>query len=331
MTRSPSIALLIPAYNAESCLGNLIASATTQGNAFDEIWVYDDCSTDHTGEVARALGANVVRGDFNVGCSSGKSVLAQSTKCDWLHFHDADDLILPGMTSAARKWMLERDVDVVVFGCEERWAHNNEYIGVATPDDDAIRTDPVGYTIQYKINAQSGFYRREAFLAVGGFDLSPDVLYNEDQALHCKLAQAGLRFRADPEVYSLYFKNRVSMSNSNQAKCVQAHFAVMKKALAHSQRPQHIALIAERLWQVAAGAAAHLDWETADAAALLAMRIHGPSSAPASKIFKTICALSPRWALRAREASIRCFRPQNRLDFPGWSIFSTSNDAATTK
>jgi hypothetical protein len=105
----------------------------------------------------------------------------------------------------------------------------------------------------------------------------------------------------------------------------------MKKALAHTQDPRHVALIATRLWHVAAGAAAHLDWATADAAAELAMKIHGATTAPASQAFKRLCALSPRLALRVREASIRCFRPVNRQQFPGWRAPSISDHAARTR
>lgn len=59
---APRIAMCVPAYNAAKHLPVLIASAAAQTVPFDEIWVYDDASTDDTAEVARALGARVVRG-----------------------------------------------------------------------------------------------------------------------------------------------------------------------------------------------------------------------------------------------------------------------------
>ncbi|MFM7345025.1 MAG: glycosyltransferase, partial [Tagaea sp.] len=46
----------IPAYNAAKYLPRLLASAKAQTEPFDEICVYDDCSTDETGTVAAALG-----------------------------------------------------------------------------------------------------------------------------------------------------------------------------------------------------------------------------------------------------------------------------------
>ena len=59
---SPTIALLIPAHNAESFLPRLLRSAHAQREPFDEIWVYDDCSTDNTALVAEGFGARVLRG-----------------------------------------------------------------------------------------------------------------------------------------------------------------------------------------------------------------------------------------------------------------------------
>lgn len=176
----------------------------------------------------------------------------------------------------------------------------------------------VGYTIKNKINAISGIYRRSAFLAAGGFDLDPDVLYNEDQACHCRLARAGLRFRGDPTVNVVNLRRRSSMWTANQAKCQEAHYHVMRKALLGAGGDRHREAIANRLWHVVAGAASQLDWRTADKAAVLAMEIAGPSAAPSGRVFKTLCHLSPHLALRIREGLIRVLKPRLRAGYPGW-------------
>ncbi len=66
-------ALLIPAWNAAAWLPRLLASAAAQTTPFDETWVYDDASCDDTAAVAERLGALVIRGQTNVGCSAGKN------------------------------------------------------------------------------------------------------------------------------------------------------------------------------------------------------------------------------------------------------------------
>jgi glycosyltransferase involved in cell wall biosynthesis len=313
-----SIALLIPAYNAATHLPRLLKSAADQTKPFDEIWVYDDCSTDDTSAVAKKLGAKVVRGEANRGCTFGKSMLAQHATCDWIHFHDADDLLLPNFMDRALEWVEELSVDVVIFGCEERLEDTSEILSVTLPNDIEIVGDPIAYAIEHKINAISGLYRRDAFLVAGGFDSDPDVLFNEDQACHCWLARAGLKFRADPTVTVVNLRRRSSMWTTNQDRCLRAHFHVLRKALAATTEDRHRKLIAERLWHVVAGSASFLDWRTADQAALLAIELASPLSAPTGYTFKALCSVSPRFALRVREGLIRLLKSRYRENYPGW-------------
>ena len=243
--------------------------------------------------------------------------MVERTRCEWVHFHDSDDLLLPNFISSARGWMSQENVDVVAFGCEERWEDTRQLISVSCPDDRFLTADPVGYTIQNKINAISGIYRRSVFLAAGGFDLDTDVLFNEDEACHCKLARAGVRFRGDPTVTVVNLRRRSSMWTANQAKCHEAHYHVMRKALVGPGGDRHKEAIATQLWHVVAGAGSHLDWRTADKAAALAMQIAGSSTAPSGPMFKALCCLSPRVAIRIREGLIRAFKPRLRAGHPG--------------
>lgn len=314
----PKLALLIPAYNAAAYLSRLLDSANRQTEPFDEILVYDDSSTDDTSAIAKRYGAQIVRGNVNRGCTFAKSVLAEKTACDWIHFHDADDLLLPNFITLCRKWMSSEGVDAVIFGCEERWENTRELIGTVIPDDRALTSNPIGYMIRVKINAISGLYRRSSFLAAGGFDLDPDVHFNEDQACHCKLARSGIRFRADPSVTVVNLRRQSSMWTLNQDKCLRAHYQVMRKALMGREGERHKESITERLWQVVAGSASVLDWQTADEAAVLAMNLAGPSLAPSGFPFKALCTLSPRLALRLREWLIRGLKPKLRAGYPGW-------------
>ena len=317
MQREATLALLIPAYNAAEFLPRLLGGAHAQTRPFDEIWVYDDCSTDGTASVAQQWGAKVVRGDVNRGCSYGKNALAEKTGCDWVHFHDADDELLPGFVERAHEWMAKDAFDVVVFGCVQRDEITGQAEHTAVHDAQKLAEDAVGYTISTKLNAISGIYRRTAFLAAGGFDLDPEVLYNEDVAMHCSLARAGLRFSADPDVFMIYWRRAGSMSNANRVKCVRAEHKVALKAWAHDRASRYGTEISERLWAVATIAAAYLDWETADASARLAYKLRGPAKS-SSGLFRVLSALWPTMALRVREWLIRALKPQYRIGYPGW-------------
>ncbi len=310
MTRE-RLALLIPAYNATGHLPRLLASAEAQSEPFDEVWVYDDASSDATAEVARAHGARVVRGEVNRGCSFGKNELAARTTCEWVHFHDADDALKPGFAAAARRWMKQDAPDVVLFGWEERDAATGALIAVRRFDAADLRRDPISFVVRVKVTSIVGLYRRERFLAAGGYDLDPEVLYNEDVAMHCRLALAGLSFAADPEIGIVNFIQRASMSASNPVRCLRAHLQVMRKVAAATSG-RYATEIAARCWIVAAGAATHLDWPTADASASLAVSLAGRRSAPSSRLFRALCALDVRAALRLRERLIRFLKPHLR-------------------
>lgn len=315
MTDRPKLAMLIPAYNAASYLPRLLESAARQIQPFDEIWVYDDCSSDATAEIAKQYGAQVVRGDINRGCSHGKNRLAALTTCEWIHFHDADDELMPNFVERAHAWMADGRFDVVLFAYKERNASTGSFMGTTGFDQAALMADPKAYTIRNQVT-NFALYRRRAFLEAGGFDEDPLVLFNEDVAFHIRLAFHGLSFTADQTVVAVNYRADASMSSANALKCLQAHYHVLRKTAGLQGAERYAQDIAYRLWIAAGGLAAHLDWCTADKAATLAVRLAGRSGAPSSKFFKALCCGSPRLAIRVREWSIRIAKPALREKYP---------------
>ena len=313
MTAAPTIALLIPAYNAAPWLPRLLASAQAQSQPFDAIWVYDDCSTDDTAAVASALGARVLSGAVNRGCSVGKNALAAHVEADWLHFHDADDELLPNFVELARGWINRGAPDVVLFDYEYRDNDTGELLARRQFDHVALTADPRGYAIREQINAICGLYRREVYLAAGGSDEDPAVLFNEDVAFHIKLAFAGLTFGAENEVSIINYRIGGSMSGANQHSCLLAHHEVMQRALAHPDAAPWRREIAVKLWAVAGRLAAYLDWAQADRAAMTAAAIAPPDSKAGSAVFRSLARLSPRAALRLREHWVRFAKPALRV------------------
>jgi len=303
-----TLALCIPAYNAAEFLPRLLRSAVSQTIPFDEIWVYDDCSEDNTGAIAEGFGAKVVRGDVNRGCSYGKNALASRTHCDWIHFHDADDALYTNFVVQARKWTHDDAPDVVLFGYEEV-ANGNRAIKLF--DDGALREDPVSYTVREQINPFCGIYRRKPFLQAGGYDLDPLVLYNEDVAMHCQLARAGLKFAADPTVTVINYRRSDSMSSANQVKCFRAQYHVMRKA-AEAVGDNYAAEISQKLWRIATSSATYLDWQNTDACINLALKLDRGTPKVGGIGFLALSYINPGWAFRIREYLIRAIKPRLR-------------------
>lgn len=65
MERS-KIAVLIPAYNEQETIGSVVSRLSK----YFDVWVFDDCSTDKTGEIASKNGARVVVNKKNLGYSA---------------------------------------------------------------------------------------------------------------------------------------------------------------------------------------------------------------------------------------------------------------------
>lgn len=65
------LTVLVPAYNEGASLGDTLRSLLAQTVRVAEIVVIDDCSTDDTAAVARALGVRVVTPPVNTGCKAG--------------------------------------------------------------------------------------------------------------------------------------------------------------------------------------------------------------------------------------------------------------------
>jgi glycosyltransferase involved in cell wall biosynthesis len=89
------ISIVIPAFNEEKFLGETLAQIKSAAGVFantgweTELIVCDNNSTDHTADIARAAGANVVFEPVNQIARARNSGAAAATG-DWLVFVDAD-------------------------------------------------------------------------------------------------------------------------------------------------------------------------------------------------------------------------------------------------
>jgi len=105
------LTVLVPAYNEEKSIADTIHSLRTQTVRPDEIIVIDDCSSDDTGRIARALGVTVCRPPRNTGSKAG----AQNFALPWVRTPfvmaiDADTSLAPDAIERLRHAFTDPDI-----------------------------------------------------------------------------------------------------------------------------------------------------------------------------------------------------------------------------
>jgi glycosyltransferase involved in cell wall biosynthesis len=322
------LALLVPARNAASVIGRLLDSAEGQTTPFDEVVVYDDASDDATAALAETRHARVLRAATNTGPSHGKNVLALASTCDWLHFHDADDALHPAFVARAHEWIRRDDADVVLFATEDRDDATGEHLSLRTWNDGALRLDAVRYGIVHTLT-NCGIYRRSAFLEAGGFDTSDAARYNEDQAMHLRLALKGLRFRADPLPGVVIYQRQGSMSSGHRVECARAHVDVLERTIG-STGTRYAAEIGGRLWRLAGVCGGYSDWTYVRKCVALAAQIGYRDPAEEHAAIRLMARVSPFAAVAVREGLIRAFKPRLRSGMPSVARPSRTAFASST-
>lgn len=307
-----TLALCIPAYNAAQHLPRILTSAKNQEIPFDEILVYDDCSDDNTKEVAESYGATVINGSTNEGCSFGKNELATYAKSDWLHFHDADDDLLPNFTKEIHQWIEKNDNQYKVLLLNFRYVNfkTNLVLSEANYNVEAMHKDSLSYAIEHKI-VNFGVYQKSAFLSAGGFDIDKKVLYNEDKAFHLRLATQGLKFDYLPEITCINYQYERSMSASNKLKCARASYYVLKKNAEYSGN-KYPKQLAQALLDSATILAAVNDWAYVKKALTLAKITNPKLEVQGSKLFRFMTSIDMYFGYWVREKMIRLFKRKLR-------------------
>jgi glycosyltransferase involved in cell wall biosynthesis len=299
MTSSARFGLLVPCKNGAPFLPRLFASARAQSRPFDELWLFDDGSTDGSGEVAAAHGAKVLRSEASLGPSAARNRLTTACRCDWLHFHDADDIMDPLYLerTAAR---IAEGVDLVI--CDMPWVEEetgrreNHW----TYDEAALARHPAAYLLLNTVGGINGLYRREALLAVGGFD--ENLKFWEDLELNLRLGARGARTAVVNEDLVTAYRRRGSYSNSNLGEVWRVKLRIMERLLPGAD-PTLRATIAAEAETIAGRLAALRAWGDIGSALAVARRAgaNPPTTRhPALRLLKPL--LPATWTFRLQHA-----------------------------
>ena len=148
---SPTVSVVIAAYNAEGFLPRAVQSALQQEELSVEIVIVDDASTDSTLAIANELSredarVRVVPMQRNGGPAAARNAGIGHARGEWIAVLDADDEFARGHLAGLRRVAAELDADIVLgnFTYVDPTAQRENGTGLRT-DAPARRVDLVAY------------------------------------------------------------------------------------------------------------------------------------------------------------------------------------------
>ena len=198
--RASRLTVIIPAYNEGASVADTIRSLQAQSARPAEVIVVDDCSTDDTAAVARALGVTVIRPPANTGSKAGAQNYAlRFVRTEFTMAIDADTSLAP---DAIERLMAALDAPDVAASCgfvvprhvRTVWERGRyiEYLFAFT----FYKQVQEYYGKPLIASGCFSAYRTDALRAAGGW---PTRTLAEDMDLTWSFYEAGHRVRFVPE------------------------------------------------------------------------------------------------------------------------------------
>jgi glycosyltransferase involved in cell wall biosynthesis len=187
---SPDVSVIIPAYNAGRFIREAIDSVLEQ-TLNPEIIVVDDGSTDDTRSILTAYGDKIrFLSQSQAGVSAARNRGVDAARGAFVAFLDADDYFLLPSKLAEQFACFKRQPNLAIVHSGWRVVdENNEVFVEKQPWVQAPDLDLRGWLLFQPALPSAMMFRRDAFLAVGGFDRHLGHL--EDVELALRLSVKG--------------------------------------------------------------------------------------------------------------------------------------------
>jgi glycosyltransferase involved in cell wall biosynthesis len=184
-----TISVVIPVFNRAAMIAEALSSVRAQTRAPLETIVVDDASSDETAEVAERAGARVIRLPANRGTAGARNAGMRAAAGDAIAWLDSDDCWEPHHLATLAA-LLEENPGAAAAGSAVRLVGARSGIWKGRiPEGPPAIVIREAFT-DWLTPTTSTMVRRDALLAVGGFDESER--YSEDFDLWLRLAR---RFR----------------------------------------------------------------------------------------------------------------------------------------
>ena len=181
------ISIVIPAYNAEATLAECLQACLAQSASVHEVIVVDDGSVDRTPEIAQQFDVIYLRQD-NAGPAAARNAGARHASGDVVVLTDSD--CIPEPDWIEQLIMGFDSEDVVAVGGSYGIANDSSTLARMIHEEIRMRHEGFGDTVDF-LGSFNVAYRREAFLAVDGFDEQFRAASGEDNDLAYRLHDNG--------------------------------------------------------------------------------------------------------------------------------------------
>ncbi len=300
MSTAFECSLLIPCFDAAPYLLSLIECVRAQEHSFKEVLFYDDGSSDSTSRIITDLGYTPIRGDSNRGVSYARNRLIEAATCDWIHFHDADDLMEKSFLAEMSKVIHE---DRSVYLCQSDWLdadHGNVQTEWRYSQDD-LSENPLIAVLQKPVSTLNAIYPKTLLEEVKGFDET--VTCWEDADLNIRIAERGYSFRVVDQVLVKSLRRRDS-SSVRQGECEECRYKLLKSY--KERMDKHLyPILAEEFEQTARRALRHKNYALARSALASCKEVGGEPPTSSNKLFQFLKKIFPSYWLLFIQSFIR--------------------------
>ncbi len=202
-----SVAVIVPAYNAQATIGPCLEAIRAALRPGDELIVYDDGATDNTNAMAKAAGARILRNEGSPkGPGFGRNAAANVATADLLLFVDADVVIAPDVLDLLAQEIAETGA-IAAFGSYDDTPRSDRYTSLYANlrHHFVHQNGPLEATTFW---SGIGMIDRRTFLAFGGYDTAlfahPSI---EDVELGVRLKLKGHRIRLVHRAFGTHCKD----------------------------------------------------------------------------------------------------------------------------
>jgi hypothetical protein len=233
--RAPRVSVVITLYNLRAFVAEAVDSvfAQTLPRGDVELIVVDDGSTDGGGAVAQAHGARVLR-QANRGLPAARNAGLAAARAPFVLFLDADDRLRPEMLPAVLATIEQGSAETALVYTGVQCI---DLRGAALPQRGWPRVEeyPLARLVLGNVfPVHAAVVRREAVLAVGGFDET--LAAAEDWDLWLRLAGAGGRWACVDRALVEY-RIRPGAMHEDAARMAASCRRVLDKVFAQPELP----------------------------------------------------------------------------------------------